>query len=192
MPSYKKLLYKHCAVIVKSVLAEMQLCKVGSEGGNILPHDPVLYRWWFPDSSKVLTALRDFSCKDAEMADLLKKVETRQIDGEKYHALYFGKSNDGHRRFANHTFGDVRHSTLGLSVYGLCVGDQYDEANEEQINSILNECYLEWLSFQKEGDLVECLEKICIASGNYPLNLDGNPAISDSWRRKMMGIRRLK
>ena len=46
--------------------------------------------------------------------------------------------------------------------------------------------------FDEEGKLVECVESICIALGKYPLNVDGNPAISDNWRKYVMDKRKLK
>lgn len=170
----------------------MQLYKVGANGKIPIPHDPILYRWWFPDDSKVLKSIRTYSETDTKMAELLKKVEMREIDGQNYHALYFGKSNDGYRRFAHHSTGNIRNSTLRLTIYGLCIGKQYDEAKEELITQILKECYYEWLPFTDEGKLVECIEGICIAIGNYPLNIDGNPAISDHWRKHLMNARNIK
>lgn len=125
----------------------MQLYKVGANGKIPIPHDPILYRWWFPDDSKVLKSIRTYSETDTKMAELLKKVEMREIDGQNYHALYFGKSNDGYRRFSHHSTGNIRNSTLRLTIYGLCIGKQYDEAKEELITQILKECYYEWLPF---------------------------------------------
>ena len=51
---------------------------------------------------------------------------------------------------------------------------------------MLKECYYEWYSFQNEGELVECIESICIALGKYPLNIDGNPAIGQKWQNYIM------
>ena len=63
---------------------------------------------------------------------------------------------------------------------------------EEEITRMLQECYYEWIPFKNEGKLVECVESICIALGKYPLNVDGNPAISDRWRDYLLEKRKLK
>jgi hypothetical protein len=36
------------------------------------------------------------------------------------------------------------------------------------------------------------LEMTAISLGAYPLNMDGNPAISDKWREHVMNSRKLK
>lgn len=63
---------------------------------------------------------------------------------------------------------------------------------EEEITRMLQECYYEWIPFKNEGKLVESVESICIALGKYPLNVDGNPAISDRWRDYLLEKRKLK
>ena len=82
-------------------------------------------------------------------------------------------------------------------MYGLCLTNneesQYSkQLDKEEITRILRECYFEWLPFNEEGKLVECIESICIALGKYPLNVDGNPAISNQWRDYLLEKRKLK
>ena len=62
---------------------------------------------------------------------------------------------------------------------------------EIEITKILEACYFEWLPFPDEGEIVECLEGLCIAIGKYPLNVDGNPNIDESWRKEIMSIRNI-
>ena len=79
-----------------------------------------------------------------------------------------------------------------INYYGLCIGEKYDKSNEDRISDILRQCYYEWISFKGEDNLIECVESICIALGKYPLNVDGNPAISKKWRNYVMEKRKLK
>ena len=187
--TYQQLLTCGCTSIAQKVLSGMTLYKVASTPKIPVPHKPILYRWWFPEDSIVLDVLRKYN--QAESVNLLDQVETRVIDGKTYYALYFGKSSNGYRRYCQHTTGNIHLSTLRQTLYGLCVGQQYDIAKEQEVSDILKDCYFEWLTFDKEGELVECIENICIALGHYPLNLDGNPAISDQWRKYVMEKRKI-
>ena len=136
---------------------------------------------------------------DVEMQQLFSQLEERKFEGkeQKYYALYFGKSNNGYRRYIQHSTGNVHTSTLRHTLYGLCLTNNEEslyskQLDKEEITRILRECYFEWLPFNEEGKLVECVEGICIALGKYPLNVDGNPAISDQWREYVMDKRKLK
>lgn len=191
--SYVQLISEHCGGIAQYVLEQMQKNRfhVGSTKPGVVPHEAILYRWWFPDNSPVMRVLADFAKKDKELAALLKQVDTCMIEGKTYYALYFGKSNNGYRRYCQHSTGNVHLSTIRHTVYGLCIGEDYNKAKEEQISEILRQCYFEWTSFKGEDNLVECVEGICIALGKYPLNVDGNPAISEKWRKHVMDKRKL-
>lgn len=192
--SYKQLLTEQCSNIVRHVINEMlpNRFHVGSAKPSVVPHEAILYRWWFPENSPVLKIIRDFAKQDEKLAVLLKQVETCKMDGKIYYALYFGKSNNGRHRYSQHTTGNVHISTIRHTVYGLCIGEKYDKSQEENVSEILRQCYYEWASFADEPLLVECVEGICIALGKYPLNVDGNPAISDKWREHVMNSRQLK
>ena len=192
--TFRQLLSNHCVGIEKKVLGEMlpNRFHVGGAKKIPVPHEAILYRWWFPQNSPVMGVLTDFAKKDKELAALLKQVETCKIEGKTYYALYFGKSNNGYRRYCQHTTGNVHLSTIRHTVYGLCIGEKYDKAKEDQITDILKDCYYEWISFKGEDNLVECVEGICIALGKYPLNVDGNPALGDQWRDHVMNSRKLK
>ena len=195
--SYQQLLAEQCTSIVQQVLEDMEKNRfhVGTKPIPV-PKSPILYRWWFPEESAVMDILTQYSHSDAEMATLLQHVETREIENKTYYALYFGKSNNGYHRYSQHSTGNVHISTLRRTLYGLCLTEneakQYIKEREEEITRMLQECYYEWIPFDEEGKLVECVESICIALGKYPLNLDGNPAISDSWREYVMEKRKLK
>lgn len=201
--TFQQLLAENCTDIAKRVSDDMlpNLFLVGGAKKIPVPHDEaILYRWWFPKDSDVMAALRKQSREhpELELAALLDEVETRAIGGKWYYALYFGKSNNGRHRYRQHTEGNVHISTLRRTIYGLCIGDTYDETKEPKITNILSQCYFEWISFGKEGKegnegkLVECIEGICIALGKYPLNVEGNPAISDKWCKELMDKRKLR
>ena len=185
MATYKELILQNCAEIVDKVLGNIQAYKVGS--GKIPVHkEPVLYRWWFPEDSKIVNILSKW-----EGGYLLKEVLTREFEGETYYALYFGKSNKGYRRYIQHSTGNVHTSTLRRTIHSLLTDEEYNKPiHEKQIDEILKDCYFEWAVIDKEEEnLVECIEAICIVHGTYPLNIDGNPAINETWREYMMNER---
>ena len=205
--SFQQLLSEQCEVIVKKVTDGMQSDEQYSFFINEIERipvirKPILYRWWFAEDSKPMIALKKYLDEhptDIEMQQLFSQLEERKFEGKKkkYYALYFGKSNNGYRRYIQHTTGNVHTSTIRHTLYGLCLTNneesQYSkQLDKEEITRILRECYFEWLPFNEEGKLVECVEGICIALGKYPLNVDGNPAISDSWREYVMEKRKLK
>lgn len=187
-------LKKYCTPIVEEVLNGMRenRHRVGDMKPVLVPKNPVLYRWWFPEKSPAMAEIQKFAKKDKEFANLLKQVETFKKDNTTYYALYFGKSVKGYRRFVQHATGNTHISTLRHTLYGLCYEQKYDKNKEKDITEMLKECYYEWYSFESEGELVECIESICIALGKYPLNIDGNPAIGQKWQDYIMKERVLK
>ena len=188
MATYKDLILQHCAGIVEQVLNNTERYRVGS-GKIPVPKEPILYRWWFPFNSKVVTMLGEWRSKDSkEPTNLLKGVETREFEGEIYYALYFGKSNNGYRRFCQHSTGNVHISTLRRTIHSLLTDDAYNKSiHEPEITNLLKACYFEWTEIsQEEANLVECLEALCIVHGVYPLNIDGNSAINENWLKYMM------
>ena len=192
MATYKNLILQYCAGIVEQVLTNTKHYRVGL-GKIPVPKEPILYRWWFHSESEVVTMLREWKNKDSkEPIELLEEVLTKKFpDGETYYALYFGKSNNGYRRFIQHSKGNIHTSTLRRTIHSLLTDEDYNKPiHEPQIDNILKDCYFEWAVIDKEEEsLVECIEAICIVHGTYPLNIDGNPAINETWRRHMMNER---
>ena len=192
MATYKNLILQYCAGIVEQVLTNTKHYRVGL-GKIPVPKEPILYRWWFHSESEVVTMLREWKNKDSkEPIELLEEVLTKKFpDGETYYALYFGKSNNGYRRFCQHSTGNIHTSTLRRTIHSLLTDEDYNKPiHEPQIDNILKDCYFEWAVIDKEEEsLVECIEAICIVHGTYPLNIDGNPAINETWRRHMMNER---
>ena len=189
MATYKDLILQHCAGIVEQVLNNTERYRVGS-GKIPVPKEPILYRWWFPANSEVVTMLREWRSKDSkEPINLLEGALSEKFpDGKTYYALYFGKSNKGYRRFIQHSKGNIHTSTLRRTIHGLLTDEEYNKpVHEPQIDEILKDCYFEWAVIDKEEEsLVECIEAICIVHGTYPLNIDGNPAIDEDWLKYMM------
>lgn len=193
MATYYDLILQHCTEIVKQVLEGMEKnrFRVGTKP-ILVPKEPVLYRWWFPADSEVVTMLSEWKGKDSKKPiNLLEGVLTREIEGKTYYALYFGKSNNGYRRFMQHSKGNLHTSTLRRTIHSLLTDEKYNKPiREQQIDEILQDCYFEWAVIEKEEEsLVECIEAICIVHGTYPLNIDGNPAINQTWRDYMMNER---
>lgn len=185
MNTYKELILQNCAGIVNKVLGGMEHYKVGT-GKIPIAKSAVLYRWWFPENSEVVKILSNW-----KGSDLLDGVQKREFENKNYYALYFGKSNNGYRRFCQHSTGNVHTSTLRRTIHSLLTDDLYTKnTHEQEITDLLRECYFEWTIIgKKDENLVECIEAICIVHGTYPLNIDGNPAINSKWREYMMNER---
>ena len=129
--SFQQLLSEQCEVIVKKVTDDMQSDEQYSFFINKIERipvirKPILYRWWFAGNSKPMIALKKYFNEhptDVEMQQLFSQLEERKFEGkeQKYYALYFGKSNNGYRRYIQHSTGNVHTSTLRHTLYGLCL-----------------------------------------------------------------------
>ena len=127
MATYKALILQHCAEIVNQVLKDMENYRVGS-GKIPVPKEPILYRWWCPSDSEVVTMVRARKSKDCkEPINLLEGVLTREFDGESYYALSFGKSYKGYRRYIQHIKCNVHTSTLRRTIHRLLTDDEYNK-----------------------------------------------------------------
>lgn len=177
-----------------------------------VPNKPILYRWWFPEDSLVLEKIYKYikaqkdkgneeDKKDAEKLEkfLAEKVEKRSDfgEGKVYYALYFGQSSNGRKRLGQHIKKNIKKtkhlSTVRHTIFGLVYGEYNianKEENERKIDEILQHCYCEWTDICDDANLVVCFESICIALGNYVLNIEGNPAISKKWRKELFAARK--
>jgi hypothetical protein len=155
-----------CNTITSKILSQMR--------GGIVPHldkksiaeGPVLYRWWFPED--FVDALID-KFKNLEKSDLERKEIKCDNKCYNYYALYFGKSKNGRKRFNQHTSKNIDKSTLRRTIHAII---------STPSEKILCKCYFEWVEVDNEN-LLECLEAMCIVSGKYPLNIEGNPYSQD-------------
>lgn len=212
--SFLPLLRTRCTDIVNTILDDMQtpshrfsVDKAIKMREIPVPNKPILYRWWFPEDSPVLKKIYEYiqeqkdkgneeDKKDAKKLEkfLAEKVKQRSDlgDGKVYYALYFGQSSNGRKRLGQHIKVSARVSTVRRTVFGLVYGEYNianKEENERKIDEILQHCYCEWTDICDDPNLVVCLESICIALGNYVLNIEGNPAINETWREKLLEVR---
>ena len=155
-----------CNTITSKILSQMRGGIVYELDKKSIAEGPVLYRWWFPED--FVDALID-KFKNLEKSDL----ERKEINGDNYYALYFGKSKDGRKRFNQHTSNNIDKSTLRRTIHAII-----STPSEEKVTEILCKCYFEWVEVDNEN-LLECLEAMCIVSGKYPLNIEGNPYCQD-------------
>jgi hypothetical protein len=150
--------------------------------------NPCLYRWLVPED----IAKKIFE-KQSECEKLLEKTATTDIGGKKYHILYSGKSKNGKNRIVSqHLRGDVKKSTLRLTLYGLLLAADCT-AKEADIDVLFKETYFEWyplIAKDQENDYIVCLEAISVALGKYPLNIEGNPAFASKWTPILVELRK--
>ena len=201
MNDYEQLLKHHGTPIMEEVLNRMNLLSkvVMPEGDTSerIPltldnlaeakeglQNPCLYRWWVPCESEITQKL---------LALKLDLPEKRTIGGEECYVLYFGKSVKGERRILKqHLRGTARTSTIRHTLYGIVFpGEAYQEVKEKEIDCLLAGTFFQWLPFEgeKATELIVPLEAICIALGNYPLNIDGNCAVTKDWLEHLKTLR---
>ena len=159
---------------------------------NIVPTDPVLYCWWVPWDGCLINSLLQKSQTYSCLRPILENMEMSLLDNKPYCAIYFGKSENGKTRIvAQHIKGNVGNSTIRHTLYGILINDKYNPNNEDRISKIMENTYFEWQSFnQIEKELIVPLEAICIALGNYPLNIDGNCAVTKDWLEHLKTLRK--
>lgn len=168
---------KHYIFSVASLFEDNKLTKDAPKG------IPILYRWWFPEDSEVFNVLREYissNPKDYDMSYLYSKLKRQEIGEKQYYALYLGKSINGQHRFKNHIKGPMSSSTLRRTVSALL-----QTKDEVKISSVLSSCYYEWVEFSQDSELIDSVELMAISLGYYPLNLDGNHAISQLWKTSL-------
>jgi predicted GIY-YIG superfamily endonuclease len=188
-----------CEPVAKKLFDEMKSNrkKVSEINKKEVSDEPVLYRWWFPKDSLIIELIQKLCCKNKKYGDILDKIETIKYNNTTYYALYLGKSVNGRRRFSQHTTGNIKTSTIRHTLYGLLfTGKDKDNTHykdkEENITVLLKDCLYEWYAFKDKKELVKCIESMCLVSGKYPLNIDGNTSINNDWREYLLQCRKLK
>ena len=137
-----------------------------------------VYCWWFKREI-AQTLLKELPLTQDE----LSKIQTREIDGEEYWALYFGISRDMLGRAKWHItkkhkptavkYGTV--STLRNTLGALCGIDM--SKSEKVVNDLMDEnCYWEW-EYDKEYKVRETNE-LSSKDKCYPLNIQENKTVS--------------
>lgn len=163
---------------------------------NLEEKVPILYRWLVKEDelNDIIKRIHDkHNPKSTIDLNSLLRKSAKIIGDTTYYALYFGQSKNGQRRIlSNHLRGTIHNSTLRRTLCGLCVKEKGTNDKEKEVNKILINSYFEWLSLPNtpQGQVIS-LETICIAFGNYPLNIEDNPAISNDWA-KMLKEGRMK
>lgn len=158
---------------------------------ELLRSAPFLYRWWFIEGSKPMQLLEQYinaHPDDIDMQHMRAHLKTLCLNGQTYYALYMGKSINGRNRFSQHIRGNVDLSTLRKTICAVLMLLQED-ASEESISKVLNECYYEWVEMEHDSELVDSFEMMAISLGNYPYNIDSNSAVSKEWKQQILSAR---
>lgn len=152
---------------------------------------PFLYRWWFIEGSKPMQLLEQYiktHSDDIDMQHMRAHLKTLRLNGHTYYALYMGRSINGRNRFSQHIRGNVDLSTLRKTICAVLMLLQ-ENASEESISKVLNECYYEWVELEHDSELMDSFEMLAISLGNYPYNIDGNSAVSKEWKQQILSAR---
>lgn len=162
-----------------------ELCDEKGKRNQTLSEHHFLYRWWFPADSPIMAFVRSHFSNDY-ISNTLKQLS---LNGQTYYALYFGKTTNGRNRFRQHTEGPVKDSTLRETIRAILALQDGGKCSEDAISEILRPCYYEWMEFVTDAELIDCVEVMAIAVGNYPLNIDGNLSVSQEWKKMIMDKR---
>ena len=161
--------------------------KHGKRHDDILQDVSILYRWWFPKTSPIMTYLNRYvheNPNDYQMRYLLEHgLQAMEIGNSTYYALYFGKSTEGRTRFKKHINGPIKNSTIRKTIRAILhLLKDKDYNKKERISSVLTPCYFEWMEFLNEdAKLIDSFEIMAITVGHYPLNLEDNSSVSKEW-----------
>ena len=160
---------------------ENRTSEIKKEGG--------VYCWWFK-RDVAQTLLKELPLTQDE----LSKIQTKEIEGEEYWALYFGISRDMLGRAKWHItkkhkptavkYGTVStlRNTLG-ALLGIAMSD-----SEKSVNDLMDEnCYWEW-EYDKEYKQRETNE-LSSTDKCYPLNIQENKTVSKAVLKKLGELR---
>lgn len=140
-------------------------------------------RWWVeePAARRLLAIFGD----QIDYARLNK----REIDGQKYYALYFGASNDLRKRFNQHLQKTARQSTLRHTLKALLSNDSV--CTEDAISQFFCDfCYCEWVETKDESTAKEIkMQELSRSDKYYPLNILGNKAIPAEIAEQLSSLR---
>lgn len=159
-----------------------------------LSTDSVVYRWWFKDSSTIVTLLKNNPNIDCS------KLITTIIDGTTYYALYVGIGVNCQQRFKWHI--QQKHipssvisgflSTLRQTLSALLNTDM--TLSEHVVNIFMDQnCILEWdLYGHTSKQQLELIENSIInePSGYYPLNIQKNKNVSEVFQKNLTTMRK--
>ena len=173
-------------LIAVRILREQLECK--SCG---IEKQPGVYRWWFKEKA-AQTLLENLPLIQEELA----KIQTQEIEGESYLALYFGISKDMLARAKWHTL--QKHSpsavkrgtlsTLRQTISALLGKDM--SKSRDKVNEFMDDnCYWEW-DYSKNPKAVENAE-LSSVDKCYPLNIQENKTVSNVVRKEITALRKL-
>ena len=160
---------------------ENRTSEIKKEGG--------VYCWWFK-RDVAQTLLKELPLTQDE----LSKIQTKEIEGEEYWALYFGISRDmlGRAKWhitKKHKPTAVKYGTVSTlrNTLGALLGIDMSDS-EKSVNDLMDEnCYWEW-EYDKEYKVRETNELLS-RDKCYPLNIQENKTVSEDVLKKLSKLR---
>ena len=152
----------------------------------------IIYRWWFPKDSLPMKFLDEYikeNSNDIGALYMRSRLKTIVLNETTYYALYVGKSVNGRNRFRQHIDGDVSTSTLRKTIAAI-LNKLKGTYTEMDITKVLKGCYFEWIELTHDKELMNIIETAAVSYGYYPLNIEGNFAVSDKWLNVILDARR--
>jgi hypothetical protein len=148
-----------------------------------------VYCWWFK-REVAQTLLKELPLTQDE----LSKIQTKEIGGEEYLALYFGISKDmlGRAKWhiaQKHTASAVKYGTVSTlrNSLGALLGKDMSES-EGDVNDLMDKnCYWEW-EYATDYKNRETNE-LSSPDKCYPLNIQENKTVSKEMLKKLSQLR---
>ena len=158
---------------------------------NSIKKDGGVYCWWFK-RDVAQTLLKELPLTQDE----LSKIQTKEIEGEEYWALYFGISRDmlGRAKWhitKKHKPTAVKYGTVSTlrNTLGALLGIDMSDS-EKSVNDLMDEnCYWEW-EYDKEYKARETNE-LSSTDKCYPLNIQENKTVSKEVLKTLSRLRSL-
>lgn len=155
-----------------------------------IPTTPGVYTWWFTETGKneMLKALPNVD---------QSRIRTREINGQRYWALYYGISKDLKGRIKwhvtqKHTAKNVANkflSTLRCTISALLGLNM--STSMDAVNKFMDDhCYWEWHPMNSAEEAEED-ESRTLSQEYYPLNIQKNKVVDAEIRAKIRELREL-
>ena len=154
-----------------------------------------VYCWWFKIEAAQTLLSKSPLTKLPLTQEELAKIQERDIENERYLALYFGISKDMLARakwhiMQKHSPSAVKHGTLSTlrQTISALLGIDMSQSESNVNEFIDSNCYWEW---EHDGNYKKTeTEELSSTTKCYPLNIQENKTVSKEVRKELSKLRK--
>ena len=154
-----------------SQIIPINVLREDAELKKSIPRKYGVYKWWCSKKTFIILIdqLKNYSVSCINANTVLRYVEKCIINGAEYYCFYVGESTALYKRIIKwHLGNDMSKSTLRRAINSLKNGKL--RCDEEYVNSIVNDCYIQWIELS-DKESMSSLEKKEINSYIRVLNI---------------------